>query len=61
MSNGTINNNSSSNSTSTSATTQTTSQLPGVNVADVKPSSPQMVKENFQAQVEKKNGSSNKK
>ena len=30
-----------------------TSQLPGVNVNDVKPSNPQMVKENFSPQVDK--------
>ncbi|MGV3595907.1 MAG: hypothetical protein ACO1NK_11695 [Sediminibacterium sp.] len=40
--------------TSTTTPQQTTSQLPGVNVNDVKPSSPQMIKENFQQQVQKK-------
>ena len=53
-------NNTTNTSNSSSTTQQTTSQLPGVNVNDVKPSNPQMVKENFQQQVEKKDSGSKK-
>lgn len=54
-------NNKNSTSTSSSTTQQTTSQLPGVNVSDVKPSNPQMVKENFQDQGQRKDSGSTKK
>ncbi len=55
------NNNSTNASVNGSTTTQATSQLPGVNVNDVKPSNPQMIKENFQEQSETKNGATTKK
>lgn len=50
-------NNNSSNASSSSTTT-TTTQLPGVNATDVKPSNPQMVKENFHDQS-RKDGNNN--
>lgn len=53
-------NNTTSTSSSSSTTQQTTSQLPGINVNDVKPSNPQMIKENFQQQTEKKDSGSKK-
>jgi len=46
-------NNNTNNSSTTKSTPNTTTQLPGVNAADVKPSSPQMVKENFQEHEKK--------
>ena len=54
-------NNTTNTSTSSSTSQQTTSQLPGVNVNDVRPSNPQMVKENFQDQVQKKDSGTTKK
>lgn len=41
------------NSTSSSTTTTTTTQLPGINPNEVKPSSPQMIKENFHDHIRK--------
>jgi len=47
--------------TTSSTTTTTTTQLPGVNVSDVIPSSPQMIKENFNDTTTKSGNSGNKK
>jgi hypothetical protein len=53
-------NNTANTSTTSSSTTTTTTQLPGINSNDVKPSSPQMIKENFNSQNEKKDSGSKK-
>ena len=53
-------NNTTNTSATSSTTTTTTTQLPGINPNDVKPSNPQMIKENFNSQNEKKDSGSKK-
>jgi hypothetical protein len=54
-------NNSNNTSTTSGAPTTNTTQLPGINPNEVKPSNPQMVKENFRDQNHKADSSSKQK